>query len=304
MTPSDGPELPPPLRYGRNSGDEWVIGRTGERFWGRFGAAGLMAVDPARGVLLQHRVGWSHHGGTWALPGGARHEGESAVSAALREANEEAGVPAEGVRPWVTSVLDRGVWSYTTVVAAVTTPFRETISDPESLELAWVPLDEVTHRSLHPGFARSWPGLLALLDVRPVIVVDAANVVGAVPDGWWHDRAGAAARLLGRIAALGADGVPAPDLDLPGTAWFPDWVVVLEGRAVAAESPVVDALVHVEVVRARGAGDDRVVEEVVRRREADRPVIVVTSDRGLAARVRGVGASVRGAGWLLDRLGR
>ena len=27
------------------------------------------------------------------------------------------------------------------------------------------------------------------------LVVDAANVVGARPDGWWKDRAGAAARL-------------------------------------------------------------------------------------------------------------
>lgn len=303
MTSSDRPEPPPPHRRAR-SGDEWVIGRSGEHFWGRFGAAGLMALDPARGVLLQHRVGWSHHGGTWALPGGARHEGESAVSAALREAHEEAGVPARGVRPWVTSVLDHGVWSYTTVVAEVTTPFQETISDPESLELAWVPLDEVAHRPLHPGFAGSWPGLLTLLDVRPALVVDAANVVGAVPDGWWHDRAGAAARLLGRIAALAAAGVPAPDLDLPGTAWFPDWVVVLEGRAVAAESPVVDAVAHVEVVLGRGAGDDRIVKEVVQRREGDRPVIVVTSDRGLAARVRGAGARVRGSGWLVDRLGR
>ena len=303
MTSSDRPELPAPHRA-RNSGDAWVIGRSGERFWGRFGAAGLLAVDPVRGVLLQHRVQWSHHGGTWALPGGARHEGESAVRAALREAHEEAGVPAPAVRPWVTSVVDRGVWSYTTVVAEVTTPFQETITDPESLELAWLPLDEVAHRPLHPGFAESWPGLLTLLDVRPALVVDAANVVGAVPDGWWHDRAGAAGRLLGRIAALGAAGVAAPDLDLPGATWFPDWVVVLEGRAVAADSPAVDDLAHVEVVRARGAGDDRIVAEVVQRREDDRPVLVVTSDRGLAARVRGVGASVRGAGWLVARLGR
>ena len=62
----------------RNPGDAWVVAPTGERYWGRFGAAGLLAIDPEHGVLLQHRVSWSHFGDTWALPGGARH-----VSAAL-----------------------------------------------------------------------------------------------------------------------------------------------------------------------------------------------------------------------------
>ena len=67
-----------------NSGDAWVEGPNGERFWGRFGAAGLLVHDARRGVLLQHRADWSHFGGTWGLPGGARHEGETAVEGALR----------------------------------------------------------------------------------------------------------------------------------------------------------------------------------------------------------------------------
>ena len=143
----------------RDPGDAWVYAPTGERFWGRFGAAGLLAVDPVKGVLLQHRVGWSHHGGTWALPGGALHEGESAVDGALREAFEEAGVPTAAVTVRFTSVFDVGVWTYTTVVADVVAPFDPVISDPESLELEWVPIDEVAQRPLHPGFATSWPGL-------------------------------------------------------------------------------------------------------------------------------------------------
>lgn len=143
----------------RDPGDAWVYAPTGERFWGRFGAAGLLAVDPAQGVLLQHRVGWSHHGGTWALPGGALHEGESAVDGALREAFEEAGVPTDAVAVRFTSVFDVGVWAYTTVVADVVAPFDPVISDPESLELEWVPIDDVAERPLHPGFAASWPGL-------------------------------------------------------------------------------------------------------------------------------------------------
>ncbi len=40
--------------------------------------------------MLQHRAAWTHEGGTWALPGGARDSHEDAVAAALREAVEEA----------------------------------------------------------------------------------------------------------------------------------------------------------------------------------------------------------------------
>jgi hypothetical protein len=31
---------------------------------------------------------------------------------------------------------------------------------------------------------------------RPLIVVDAANVIGSRPDGWWRDRQAAARRLI------------------------------------------------------------------------------------------------------------
>lgn len=131
----------------------------GGRYWGRFGAAGVLAYDPAKGVLLQHRAVWSHNGGTWGLPGGALHEGEDAVTGALREAWEEAAVPPQGVDVLFTSVLDLGYWSYTTVVVQVREPFDPVISDPESIELLWVPLPEVSGKQLHPGFAAAWPGL-------------------------------------------------------------------------------------------------------------------------------------------------
>lgn len=147
----------------RDPGDAWVVSETGERYWGRFGAAGLLVVDAARGVLLQHRVSWSHFGGTWGLPGGALHEGEAAVDGALREAAEEAGVPGDAVRVLFTSVLDLGIWSYTTVVAETLRPFEAVISDPESVALEWVPADEVRRRPLHPGFADAWPKLRARL---------------------------------------------------------------------------------------------------------------------------------------------
>ncbi|HWM17225.1 MAG TPA: NUDIX domain-containing protein [Microbacterium sp.] len=282
----------------RDPGDAWVVAPTGERYWGAFGAAGLLALDADRGVLLQHRVSWSHHGDTWALPGGARHEGESACDGALREAAEEAGVPDAAIRPRLLSVLDLGYWSYTTVVGDVTRSFEPTISDPESRELAWVAPDQVTDKPLHPGFASSWTMLRPLLEVHPAVVVDAANVVGSVPDGWWHDRPGAADRLIGQVGRLAVDGVAAAALDLPEHTWYPEWEVVIEGEARAAGA----VAEGVEVVRAAASGDDAIVAETKRLLGAHRTVTVVTSDRELGRRVTDAGAAIRGARWLLDQL--
>lgn len=283
----------------RDPGDAWVVAPTGERYWGRFGAAGLLAVDATRGVLLQHRVSWSHFGNTWALPGGARHEGESARDGALRESAEEAGVPVDAVQPRFESVLDLGIWSYSTLVADVTTPFEPVISDPESVALEWVPVEEVASRPLHPGFASAWPVLRDALSARPAVIVDVANVMGSTPDGWWKDRAGAAERLVDQLSQLAVDGMDAEHLGLAGTRWFPFVAAVLEGEARSAN---VDAA-QVRVFRAPGSGDDEIVEVARALAGSRNPVIVVTSDRGLAARVEELGASVRGVRWLRDQLG-
>ena len=141
------------------SGDAWVYGPDGARFWGLYGAAGLLVHSAERGVLLQHRALWSHHGDTWGLPGGARHENESALDAALREAEEEAGVPAHLVRVSFSSVIDLGFWSYTTVVALAVEHFEPVIGDTESIALGWVPSADVDRVPLHPGFADSWSAL-------------------------------------------------------------------------------------------------------------------------------------------------
>lgn len=288
---------PRPPHGQRDPGDAWVVAPTGERYWGRFGAAGLLAVDAERGVLLQHRVSWSHFGNTWGLPGGARHAGESARDGALRESAEEAGVPADAVKPRLLSILDVGVWTYGTLVADVTTPFEPVISDPESRELAWVPLEEVDAYPLHPGFAASWPRLRGLLAVRPTVVVDLANVVGSVPDGWWRDRAGAASRLLAELAGLAAEGVDAAGLGLGEDVWFPRFVAVVEGRARDVE-----AVGAVELVRADGSGDDAIVAVAERAVSAGERVSVVTADRELRARVEALGATALGPSWLRDRL--
>ncbi|MGQ7313423.1 NUDIX domain-containing protein [Microbacterium arabinogalactanolyticum] len=284
----------------RDPGDAWVVAESGERYWGRFGAAGVLAFDPERGVLLQHRVGWSHFGGTWGIPGGALHEGESARDGALREAQEEAGIPDGALRARFASVLDLRIWSYTTVVADVVSSFEPVISDPESLALEWVPVDEVDQRPLHPGFGAAWPALRALLSARPAVVVDAANVVGSVPDGWWQDRAGAAERLRERLSTWTGGGVAAPGLGVGADLWYPLVSMVVEGAAREIADAVDE---RVEIVRASDAGDDAIVEETRRLRDGGFSVTAVTSDRGLRARLEAVGAQVQSSGWLLERLG-
>jgi 8-oxo-dGTP diphosphatase len=115
-------------------------------------------------VLLQHRAVWSHQGGTWGLPGGARDSHESPEETAVREAREEAGLPAErlSVRATVVTAEVSGIggtqWTYTTVVADAG-ELLHTVPNRESTELRWVGEDEVAELPLHPGFAASWQRL-------------------------------------------------------------------------------------------------------------------------------------------------
>ena len=151
------PHLPPP--HLRDPGDAWAVGPDGQKFWGAFGAAGLLVWHRTAGILLQHRAEWSHHGGTWGIPGGAIRQGEDAITGALREANEEAGVPPELVTVLFTEVLDLDFWSYTTVVVESSEVFEPVMGDSESEALAWISMGEVESFDLHPGFGKSWPEL-------------------------------------------------------------------------------------------------------------------------------------------------
>jgi hypothetical protein len=120
-----------------------------------------------------------------------------------------------------------------------------------------------------------------------------------VPDGWWRDRAGAADRLIARIAGLSAAGVPADSLGLPEHTWYPEWVAVVEGQARGAGA----GAAGVAVVAAAASGDDTIAAEAARLVSSGRTVSVVTSDRELAGRVTDAGAAVHGTRWLLDLLG-
>lgn len=151
-----------------------MVSATGIAYWGRHGAAGLLLRAPrsdgSAAVLLQHRAPWSHQGGTWGLPGGARDSHETPEQAAVREAHEEAGLLPERltVRTTVVTAEVSG-WTYTTVVADA---FEEldTVPNRESAELRWVAEDDVTDLPLHPGFAASWQRLREVTAAIPLLV--------------------------------------------------------------------------------------------------------------------------------------
>lgn len=121
-------------------------------------------------------------------------------------------------------------------------------------------------------------------------IVDGNNVMGSRPDGWWRDRAGAAGRLVDEIDRWGGDGH--------------DVVVVFDGAphdAVAARGRA-----GLEVRFAPGgrdSADDHIVDLVEARAAAGAAgdLVVVTADRGLAARLPG-GVAVEGPRRFLDRL--
>ena len=117
-----------------------------------------------------------------------------------------------------------------------------------------------------------------------MLVVDAANVIGSVPDGWWRDRHGATVRLRDSLAPLARAGLETahehlkPPLDL---------LLVVEGKAKGVSS-----LPEVPVQAAIGSGDDAIVAAVL---ASDATVrVVVTADRELRKRVEALGAEVIG----------
>ena len=166
------------------------------------------------------------------------------------------------------------------------------------------------------------------------LIVDGANVMGSRADGWWRDRAGAMARLHGELAALAAAGIAGPVPGEPGAAgrtgaageagaegsaaeqagaegeagaagetaggrWFPEVLLVVEGRARAVLDLVAPAP-RVRVVAARGEGDDEIASLAGR---LTGPRVVVTADRELRRRCEAAGAAVTGPGWLLRQFG-
>lgn len=138
-------------------------------------------------------------------------------------------------------------------------------------------------------------------EVATVLVVDMANVVGSVPDGWWRDRAGAAEQLLAGLAGLSGATVTGRDSHPLRLARI---LAVLEGRANLARDPDGGQTGQfLEISRATGSGDDEIADRVTDLIAAGCQVLVVTADRGLRARLAPAAATV-GPGWLNGLLDR
>lgn len=122
-------------------------------------------------------------------------------------------------------------------------------------------------------------------------IIDGNNVMGAGADGWWNDRVGASVRLTQAIAEWARTHTD-------------DVTVVFDGRPEARLSSLAGGNLTVDFARRAGrdAADDRIVE-IVEDVFADEPgLTVVTSDRGLIARLP-PGVGVEGAGGFRRRIG-
>jgi uncharacterized protein YaiI (UPF0178 family) len=112
--------------------------------------------------------------------------------------------------------------------------------------------------------------------------IDAMNVIGSRPDGWWRDREGAVRRLISEVRAWAEEDV----------------TIVLD----AGPDDVLGTDGFVTVVRAARRGRNAADDEIVRLVEGCEDALVVTSDAELAARVRALGADVMGAGTFRGKL--
>ena len=119
-----------------------------------------------------------------------------------------------------------------------------------------------------------------------VLLIDAANVVGSRPTGWWRDRSGAARTFVEQVSAALRSGRLTEPV-----------VVVLEGKARdGVEAGLVDG---VTVLHAARSGDDMLIDLTS---DASDQVTLVTADRELRRRAEALGAEVVGPSWLIQRL--
>ena len=134
-------------------------------------------------------------------------------------------------------------------------------------------------------------------------MVDAMNVIGSVPDGWWKDRDGALARLVDALVAFD----------------FDEWVVVVaDGRPVRGLRAGTRGNVELRYAghSAPDAADDEIIALLVELRsglvelrsgdgdDVDYdPVTLVSSDAGLITRAEQLGARSQGVRSFRKRIG-
>jgi predicted RNA-binding protein with PIN domain len=119
------------------------------------------------------------------------------------------------------------------------------------------------------------------------VIVDGMNVIGSRPTGWWRDRPGAMRELTGELMAH-------------AQATGDQVIVIFDGKPFDLQGSD-----GVEVRFATRGGPNAADDDIAALVEADddpASLTVVTSDSGLAARVRDAGGEVTGAGDFRRRL--
>ena len=162
----------PPKENVHQPGDGWIECACGRKHWGINGASGILLArrdeetSKVTHVVMQHRAAWSAEGGTWGIPGGATADGETAIEGALRESFEEANITPEDIDVVGAYREDHGPWAYTTVFAFEKPGHRVSpkANDDESMEIEWVPIDEVPNRKLLTAMRTDWPHFAARLN--------------------------------------------------------------------------------------------------------------------------------------------
>ncbi|HEX6254814.1 MAG TPA: NYN domain-containing protein [Euzebyales bacterium] len=121
-------------------------------------------------------------------------------------------------------------------------------------------------------------------------VIDALNVVGTRPDGWWRDRSGAVARIVDEIVRWRA-------------TINDDVLVVVDGHPSGRvrEGMWYGVKVRLTHTSRPDAADDEIATTVAAATDPT-AMVVVTADRRLRARVEACGAAVEGPRRFLTRL--
>lgn len=139
------------------SGDGFIPLADGSRRWGRYGAAGVLLrhrSDDGDWYFLALRSGFTHKGGTWALPGGAIDLHETPEEAAVREFVEEIGIALDRYEVAHVYEDDHGGWSYWTVVVDVDDRFDAPPAFGwETEDARWVRADALDELPLFDAFA-------------------------------------------------------------------------------------------------------------------------------------------------------
>lgn len=117
----------------------------------------LVRRDSGLTVLLTQRTAHlSHHAGQVSFPGGRLEHGEAALAAALRETEEEIGIPPNLVEPlgWLDDYVTITGFRITPLVGALEPPLDLSPDPFEVADIFEVPLSFILDRANHQACSR------------------------------------------------------------------------------------------------------------------------------------------------------